>query len=144
MNKGMDRAGGLYLIFMNAGDLFAQDTALQTIRRAAEAADPLPDFIYGDSRETEPGRPDGFYKKARSHEHIGRGMPAHHQAMLYRRAAAGNLRYDLQYKIAADYDFTARFLQQTDKTLYIPARSACLKAAASRNKTRRRAEKKNG
>lgn len=47
-------------------------------------------------------------------------MFTHHQAMLYRRTALGDLRYDLRYKIAADYDFTIRFLQRAENILYCP------------------------
>lgn len=101
MNKGIDKATGDYLIFMNAGDVFASSDVLEKI-------DPLtkshPHFIYGDSRE------DKYYKAARSHRKINWGMFTHHQAMFYNRKDLGLLRYDLNYKIAADYDLTLRFL----------------------------------
>ena len=112
MNKGLDRAKGRYVIFMNAGDCFSDADIVATLERAGRYD---PDFIYGDALET-----GGFYKKARTASRIGFGMPTHHQAMLYRHAAIGDLRYDTKYKIAADYDFTARFLNIAPKTHYIP------------------------
>lgn len=115
MNKGMDRAHGRYLIFMNAGDVFSDPDILTTIARSAKTDDP--DFLYGDALET-----NGLYKKARSHEKIAWGMFTHHQAMIYRRTP---LRYDTQYKIAADYDFTVRFLKNANNVHYIPC-AICL------------------
>ncbi len=109
MNKGIERANGDYLLFLNAGDTLAAPDALAKVKDAAG-----PDFIYGDALEGENRKP------ARSHRTIARGLFTHHQAMFYRRETLGDLRYDLTYKIAADYDFTARFLQKTDKALYLP------------------------
>lgn len=112
MNKGIDRAGGDYLLFLNAGDTLADVDILATLSKAATDA---PDFIYGDALES-----NGLYKKARDHARIDWGMVTHHQAMLYRREAVGALRYDPMLKIAADYGFTAAFLRGTQNIHYIP------------------------
>lgn len=106
MNKGITLASGDYLIFMNAGDVFAAGDTLE-ILSGHDA-----DFIYGDARE------NGQMKPAR-HD-ISHGMITHHQAMAYRRAAIGILRFDPAYSIAADYDFTWRFMQRSLSHLYIP------------------------
>ena len=113
MNKGIERATGDYLIFMNAGDIFASKDVLDKIAILTHSN---PDFIYGDSLE------DNHYKRARSHLKINWGMFTHHQAMFYKREALGALRYDLTYKIAADYDLTLRFLSVSNKLniLYTP------------------------
>lgn len=47
MNKGIARATGSYLIFLNAGDSFAATNALS---RLAEAAKDNPDIIYGQTQ----------------------------------------------------------------------------------------------
>ncbi len=107
MNKGIDRARGDYIIFMNAGDTFAAPDVLAKL--AAVSAD----FIYGDSLE------DGKRKTARSHAGIIYGMFTHHQAMVYRRSGIGDLRYDTKYKIAADYKFTLEFLRRAQKIFRI-------------------------
>ncbi len=108
MNKGMEQASGLYLLFLNAGDTLMNTDILQ---KTANAAANTPDFIYGDSIE------DGSYKPART-LNIAGGMFTHHQAMFYNRTSIGDIRYNTDYKIAADYGFTARFLQRDIKTLY--------------------------
>lgn len=110
MNAGMERASGDYIIFMNAGDCFADHDILGVIQKAI-AAD-MPDFIYGDALEQ-----NGLYKKAQDAGDIAFGMVTHHQAMIYRKT---DLRYDTLYSIAADYDFTARVLKAAHKTHYIP------------------------
>jgi len=47
-------------------------------------------------------------------------MFTHHQAMFYRRESLGGLQYDLNYKIAADYDLTIAFLKKAHLVKYIP------------------------
>ncbi|MCK6417611.1 MAG: glycosyltransferase [Alphaproteobacteria bacterium] len=110
MNKGLAHAKGDYVVFMNAGDRFATTTTLAIL--AAEIKNTSADFLYGDAWE-ESIRTDAiFYKSARDLTGLAYGMPTHHQAMIYRRETIGALRYDTDYKIAADYDFTCRFLLQ--------------------------------
>ncbi|MBI4031226.1 MAG: glycosyltransferase [Proteobacteria bacterium] len=109
MNKGIEKAQGEYLIFMNAGDEFAIPDCLEKIAQLPDA-----DFIYGDALEA------GHYKKARSHEKINYGMFTHHQAMIYRRETIGSLRYDTNYAIAADYKFTLEFLNKARNISYTP------------------------
>lgn len=109
MNKGIERARGEYLIFMNAGDAFAAPVVLEKLALHAGV-----DFIYGDALE------GGAYKHARSHTRYANGMFTHHQAMIYRRAVIGDLRYDTNYKIAADYKFTIEFIRRAKTTSCVP------------------------
>jgi putative colanic acid biosynthesis glycosyltransferase len=117
MNRLIERATGDYILFLNAGDTLAAPDTLSMITNHTNGK---PDFIYGDAFEdTQNGIKQN--KAARSHNKIALGMFTHHQSMLYKHAAIGELRYDLTYKIAADYDFTARFLNNCDSIEYIPA-----------------------
>lgn len=111
MNKAIDASKGHYIIFMNAGDVFADNNVLKNIE--PYTMDKI-DFIYGDSFE------GGHLKKARSADRINWGMFTHHQAMFYNRYSLGRLRYDLTFKIAADYDLTLRFLALAKKVIYVP------------------------
>ncbi len=114
MNKGIESAEGEYLIFLNAGDALASPTLLNEIADALLTKENKNiNFIYGDSLE------GSHYKKARRATTISYGMFTHHQAMFYKRTAIGTIRYNTVYKIAADYDFTWRFLQKTHHTLYL-------------------------
>lgn len=125
MNKGIDRATGDYLLFLNAGDRLAAPETLANIASAISDESVQPNMIYGDSLEAAPDEAP-FYKAARTHRLINMGLFTHHQAILYRREALGDIRYDLGYKIAADYDLTLRFLMaHHDNVLYVP-RPFCL------------------
>ena len=108
MNKGIERSKGDYLIFMNAGDEFANSKILKKISKLEF------DFIFGDSIE------DGNLKKAKPAHKIKYGMITHHQAMVYKRSAMDNLRYDEEYKLAADYKFSLEFLAKTNDIAYLP------------------------
>jgi putative colanic acid biosynthesis glycosyltransferase len=133
MNRGLARARGEWLAFLNAGDALAGPGVLAGLA-ACIAAHPGADFVYGDALEghtdshpPKRGGPGGvlqtaraFYKRARGHGTLARGLFTHHQAMAYRRAAVGGLRYDLRWPLAADYAFTAAFLARGARAVYWP------------------------
>ncbi len=73
MNKAVRRARGEYLLFMNAGDVFAANDVLS---RAAGAG---AEVVYGDFSYSEGPR------KGRVHADMERGI-FNHQSVLYRRA----------------------------------------------------------
>ena len=98
MNKGIVRVSGEYLIFINAGDRFADDYVLEKLSCYES------DFIYGDAIEGD------FIKKSKHHMRMSEGMITHHQAMIYRRSVIEDLRYDENYPIAADYKFTMEYM----------------------------------
>lgn len=114
MNKGIERAKGQYLLFLNAGDTLSDADILATTTKTVTTD--TPDFVYGDALET-----GGYYKKARKPNNLDWGMFTHHQAMLYKRGSIGTLRYGEHYTIAGDYAFTRAFLEKTHKISYIPA-----------------------
>jgi len=108
MNKGLEKPTGQYILFLNAGDQLAAPDTLQNIKNSAAKT---PDFIYGDALEHD------TYKPARN-PNIAAGMFTHHQSMFYNRKALQDIRYNTDYKIAADYDLTARFLSDHTHILY--------------------------
>lgn len=118
MNIGVERAKGRYVIFMNAGDCFSTPKILNLI---AKYAAKKPDFIYGDSLETTDKKRKPVLKAARPHKDIMQGMFTHHQAMIYNRLKIRDwqMHYSLLYKIASDYDFTARYLRHAENIIYI-------------------------
>jgi putative colanic acid biosynthesis glycosyltransferase len=125
MNKAIERASGDYIIFINAGDCFAAADILLHIQQEIEKSGQPPDFIYGDALE-DTGHGRSYYKKARKHTEIASGLFTHHQAMVYKRESLGDIRYDTRYKIAADFDFTVRFLENVNgRKLYIQ-RALCV------------------
>lgn len=117
MNKGLALAQGSHIIFLNAGDSFSSSNTLGRIRK--EIGGGTPDFIYGDAFETL-SNGSLAYKHARPLRKAVQGMITHHQAMIYRRALIGDLRFNLSYTISADFDFTLRFLKEARTSLYLP------------------------
>jgi putative colanic acid biosynthesis glycosyltransferase len=108
MNSGLDRAVGRYVIFMNAGDRFADSGVLGDVRKFIDGRDI--GIVYGDAIEVG-GGPESL-KRALPHWIVAYSMFTHHQAMFYLRRGVGKARYDLTYSLAADWAFTARLLKK--------------------------------
>ena len=103
MNKGMVRASRDYVLFLNSGDCLASS---ETLRLISECLERGAAFVYGDAlEENEQG--ELHYKRAKPYITVSQGLFTHHQAMIYRK---NDLRYDLSYKIASDFEFTYRYL----------------------------------
>jgi putative colanic acid biosynthesis glycosyltransferase len=116
MNKVLSASSGAYILFLNAGDILADPETLEHLQSLAR--DKNPDFIHGDSFEH-----DGAtirYKKARPHTQACLGMFTHHQACLYKGEIVRTMRFNLLYKIAADYEFTLKFLKRAQSITYTP------------------------
>jgi putative colanic acid biosynthesis glycosyltransferase len=114
MNKGLERAAGTFVVFLNAGDAFANAGVLERVGKDLSAN--TIDFLYGDSLEAFAG--DRLrYKVAQGHGRVHYGMFACHQAMYYRRSLIGDQRYDPRFRIAGDYCFTAQFLLKNPRVL---------------------------
>lgn len=122
MNKGIERMTGSHMLFLNAGDQLAHPECLEIINEyIARGAV----FIYGDALEQDL---DGTIheKIAKPYTNISKGLFTHHQAMIY---AKSELRYDLQYKIASDFEFTYRFLRDIvalDLPIYYIPQPLCI------------------
>jgi glycosyltransferase involved in cell wall biosynthesis len=105
MNKGLARATGDYVCFMNAGDRFF---APDVLARMAEASGDGASLLFGRALVTSVEGCHLSPPGGRSIETwLGRGFPAH-QATFYPRRFARDARYDLALGSAADTDYTLR------------------------------------
>lgn len=119
MNKGLARATGDYVWFINAGDSIATADTLDGIMAIAQrehvTTHAWPDVLYGQTALVDAAGTDlglRTYKQLPdelSAADLRLGMVVSHQALLVRRAIA--TRYDLRYRIAADIDWTIRVLR---------------------------------
>ena len=118
MNKGIARARGRYLIFLNAGDAFADDAVLA---RLALLTAGNPGVLYGQTQLvnaagdvvgmrhlTAPRRLDA--------DSFVNGMVVCHQAFVARRDLVPE--YDLQYRLSADYDWCIKVLRKSPSNAY--------------------------
>ncbi len=116
MNKGVNRAKGEYLIFLNAGDsLHAPDT-LQLLAQCV--AEHHPDILYGETALVDADRNFVGMRRLKAPEQLTwksfrMGMLVCHQAFIVRRELA--LQYDLRYRFSADFDWCIRCMQQAKR-----------------------------
>lgn len=102
MNKGLKRAKGEYINFMNSGDCFADEAILQKVSHALRNN---PDFLYGDHYIYIPNitkeyrTPAPFWTQKTRFTHKG----FCHQSSFVKRDLALRHPFDEQFKIAADY-----------------------------------------
>ena len=118
MNKGIERARGRYIVFLNAGDAFADDAVLARLARLASGN---PGVIYGqtqlvDSDRNVVGDRHLTAPKRLSADSFLNGMVVCHQAFFARRDLVP--RYDLQYKFSADYDWCIKVLRKSSHNAY--------------------------
>ena len=118
MNKGIARARGRYLVFLNAGDAFADDTVLARLTVLAAGN---PGVIYGQTQLVDASRDVVGSRhltapKRLTAESFLRGMVVCHQAFVARRDLVPL--YDLQYRLSADYDWCIKVLKKSPSNAY--------------------------
>lgn len=115
MNKGLQRATGDYVWFINAGDtLYTADT-VQRIVTSMKKKVSLPDVVYGETAIVDAeGRSLGMRRlKAPARltwKSFRMGMLVCHQSFITKRTLAPL--YNTDYRLVADYDWCIRCLQQ--------------------------------
>lgn len=120
MNKGMQQATGEYLIFMNAGDCFAEN---ETVERIFAAMDQEPDVIVGDALFVDmDGKTMGLRSEVTPHKipkkltwhSFQYGMVICHQSFIVKRTIAPL--FDLQFRLSSDIDWEIKCLKLSQKT----------------------------
>lgn len=119
MNKGVKQASGNWISFMNSGDCFADNEVLHKLFIDIAALEQVK-VLYGDVVSvSEFGEK---YIKAGKANILKYDMPFCHQSVFVRSNIMHENPFDLQYKIAADYNlFNKLFYQYGEKCFaYIP------------------------
>ena len=117
MNKGLKLATGDYVLFMNAGDRFHEDTTLEQIATQVQRLDKLPGVIYGNTALTNMAGEIYGMRRLNPPEHLNwksfkNGMLVCHQAFYARRDIAEP--YDTRYRYSADVDWCIRVMKKAD------------------------------
>jgi glycosyltransferase involved in cell wall biosynthesis len=100
MNKGVSTAGGEWIVFMNAGDVFYDDNVLADVASTLEKSEKEV-IVYGDAEIVNGA--DRHIQQQRD-RHLDLTKSIIHQSMFIRRQFLLGQPYDLQYRIMADYD----------------------------------------
>lgn len=127
MNKGLQKATGDYILFLNAGDTLHADDTIQTvvttIYGASSKENPhnseWPAVVYGDTAITDA---EGRFLHLRTHRppevltwrSFKKGMLVCHQAFYARLDIARRFPYNLQYRHSADVDWCIRIMKEAD------------------------------
>ena len=123
MNKGLAKATGEYVLFLNAGDEFASDNTLNTILNHISEN---PDVLYGDANFVDlKGNFMGKRSEATPHQlpqnltwkDFKFGMLVCHQAFICKKSIAPF--FSLEYQLSSDIDWEIQCLKSAHKISYM-------------------------
>ena len=106
MNKGIQMAKGEFLLFLNAGDRFLDNSVLKEVYTAISSKTRIisADFINVKQEGAMNGR--HIYTKACTLQNLKKDFVACHQTVFIHRDVVST--YDLSYKILADYKWVVQ------------------------------------
>lgn len=115
MNKGLLKATGEYVWFINAGDTLPSSDKIHNLVSLLQKKTILPDILYGETMIIdEQGRSLGLRRlkvpETLSWKSFKMGMLVCHQSFIVRREIAPF--YDLQYRYSSDFDWCIRCMKQ--------------------------------
>lgn len=116
MNKGIQRATGQYVLFLNAGDTFPSADTLELVAESVGEGEEPPAVLYGDTDVVDD---DGHFLRHRrlspprrlTWRSFMKGMLVCHQAFYARTDLAKVTPYDLHYRFSADVDWCIRIMR---------------------------------
>jgi len=123
MNKGVAKATGGWVIFMNAGDLFTGTDALSRMFCADTAN---ADVVYGDCIARYPGF--SVVRKAGATGDLWKGMNFSHQSAAVRTVLVREYGFREEFSIGADYDLFCRLLHDGKKFIHVEETVASVEA----------------
>jgi glycosyltransferase involved in cell wall biosynthesis len=100
MNTGIDLATGDYVYFLNAGDWFYSDDVVEKVV-GYSVENSVPDVVFGNVANVE-RNVVGILK---GRDDLYNGMTMCHQAVFASTTLMKERKYNLKYRIMADYDF---------------------------------------
>lgn len=115
LNKGIARAKGTYIVFLNAGDSFHSKDTLATV---IEKMQQNPAVIYGETDLVDGERRFLRHRRLKAPKRLTwksfqQGMLVCHQSFYARRDLVPT--YDLQYRFSADFDWCIRVMKEAQR-----------------------------
>lgn len=116
MNKGIQRATGQYVLFLNAGDTFPSADTLELVAESVGEGEEPPAVLYGDTDVVDD---EGRFLRHRrlspprrlTWRSFMKGMLVCHQAFYARTDLAKVTPYNLHYRFSADVDWCIRIMR---------------------------------
>jgi len=139
MNRGISLAGGEIIGFLNADDVYADSTVLQTVAETFD--DPAVDACYADLVYVDAGDLNQVVRYWKSRPFapglFGTGwMPAHPTFFVRNRVYKHCGNFDLSYRFAADFELTLRFLEKCRiNAVYVPKIFVKMRLGGTSNKS---------
>lgn len=112
MNKGVTKATGEWVIFMNAGDRFASDDVIERVFSHPETD--AADVIYGDVVKR------GNVCGASPEPVDGHRMFFCHQSCIARRKCLIDTPFDINHRMSADFKWVKMMIKQGRRLVYVP------------------------
>lgn len=130
MNKGLEKANGEYILYLNGGDALHDNQVLEKIFSRYASEKDLPDVLYGECMFVDQDRKQlGTRSQLRKNPlpeklhyySFLQGSNVTHQCFIVRKSIAPL--YDLQYRFSSDLDWmlncikAAKYLHKTDEII---------------------------
>ena len=117
MNKGLQKATGDYVLFLNAGDTLP---ATDTLELAMDKAGDGVGVLYGNTDVVDGEGNFLYHRRLQPPERLSwrsfrHGMLVCHQAFYARTEIAREIPYDLQYRFSADVDWCIRVMKEAER-----------------------------
>lgn len=117
MNKAADIATGDYILYMNSGDVFASDDAVEKV---VPFLLEKPCMCYGNviRKKNDGEHMETYHGRFKEMKLVLQGKMMCHQSMFTRLETMRKYRFDLDYSITADFDFLVRLLRDKQRIQY--------------------------
>ena len=122
MNKGLVRAKGDYVVFLNAGDRFPTADTLEKVALAAEVGDgeARPAVVYGNTDIIDEKGNFLYHRRLQPPEKLTwrsfrDGMLVCHQAFYARLDIARKTPFDTHYRYSADVDWCIKIMREGER-----------------------------
>lgn len=119
MNKGLRHATGEFVVFMNAGDIFADRLALAKVGDALYRSNRDVAMVVCSAEFRLSATRSYIQRPRKIDKYIAHSLPTSHQAIFVRTALHRDAMFNTGFKVAADYDALCRIYRMRQQTIYI-------------------------